>query len=349
MSLSEKTKEIERLIELFGAEASKFPSLSFATFQVWQGGTNGDAQFPRPNHTILLWQYYGELKSAGGAEKFVENIRTSDVKWGVRGASFSCYGLLHGDELGLFLRMAERAGALFDADEVRSFKSNMLNEIVLSEKQENPTAKPVVVLNENTLAVWLNCLLYHLSVENPGRERARRIQPDLFALSLMALERLYKLRSIEKFEFNVASLRDSRFRVALSFPGEHRGYVESVVGHLRDHLAPGAVFYDMDFQAELAQPNLDIILQDVYRNRSDLIVVFLCQDYVAKDWCGLEWRAIRDLIKIKHGSQILFVRFDDAPVDGVFSIDGYIDARKNTPEQLSKLVLQRLSVCEPLS
>lgn len=32
----------------------------------------------------------------------------------------------------------------------------------------------------------------------------------------------------------------------------------------------------------------------------------------------LEWRAIRDLIKFKRDDQIMFVRFDDAQVEGVF-------------------------------
>jgi hypothetical protein len=56
-------------------------------------------------------------------------------------------------------------------------------------------------------------------------------------------------------------------------------------------------------------------------------VVFLCAEYAQKEWCGLEWRAIRDIIKTKRDDQVMFVRFDDCPVDGFLSIDGYVDAK----------------------
>jgi len=128
----------------------------------------------------------------------------------------------------------------------------------------------------------------------------------------------------------------------VSFPGEHRAYVAAVVGELRNHLAADEIFYDHDYQAQLARPNMDVLLQDIYRNRSALVVVFLCEKYAEKEWCGLEWRAVRDIIKAKRDEQVMFVRFDDASVDGVFSIDGYIDARRNSPTDLAKMVLTRL-------
>jgi hypothetical protein len=83
-------------------------------------------------------------------------------------------------------------------------------------------------------------------------------------------------------------------------------------------------------------------LQDIYRNRADLVVIFLCEEYGAKQWCGLEWRAIRDLIKHKNDDQIMFVRFDDAPVEGVLSLDGYVDARVHSPEKLADFIRQRV-------
>jgi len=75
-----------------------------------------------------------------------------------------------------------------------------------------------------------------------------------------------------------------------------------------------------------------------------MIVVFLCAEYADKQWCGLEWRAIRDIIKSKENERIMFVRFDDANVEGVFSIDGYIDANKFTPAQVADFIMERLNV-----
>jgi hypothetical protein len=94
----------------------------------------------------------------------------------------------------------------------------------------------------------------------------------------------------------------TRFSVAMSFPGEHRALIEAVANALADQLTPEKVFYDRYYEHELARPNLDIYLQQIYHDDAELVVTFLCQKYSEKDWCGLEWRAIRDLIKKRRDS-----------------------------------------------
>jgi hypothetical protein len=137
-----------------------------------------------------------------------------------------------------------------------------------------------------------------------------------------------------------------RFKVALSFPGEVRGYVSEVARELRDRLPPGALFYDNDFQAQLAKPNLDTLLQRVYRENSDLVVVFLCSHYEQKPWCGIEWRAIREIIMDKEDNAVMFVRSDNAKIPGIFSQDGYIDANRHTPAQAAGFILERVRLNE---
>ena len=94
-------------------------------------------------------------------------------------------------------------------------------------------------------------------------------------------------------------VEEIRFKVALSFPGEQRDYVAAVVGEIKKRLGTGSVFYDKDFTAQLARPNLDILLQKIYLNNSDLVVIFVSEDYERKQWCGIEWRAIRNIIMNK--------------------------------------------------
>ena len=117
------------------------------------------------------------------------------------------------------------------------------------------------------------------------------------------------------------ALKDMRFRVALSFAGEHRPYVRDVASLLTQDLGSEAVFYDYNFKSQTAVPDSDLLLQHIYHDQSDLVVVFLGGNYQGKEWCGLEWRAVRDLIKKRDGQRIMFFRFDDQPVDGVESID----------------------------
>jgi hypothetical protein len=91
-----------------------------------------------------------------------------------------------------------------------------------------------------------------------------------------------------------------RFLVSLSFPGERRELVSAVAGHLAAAIGRERVLYDKFYEAEFAQPNLDTLLQCLYHEQSELVVVFLSTDYERKEWPGLEWRAIRDLIKKKQ-------------------------------------------------
>lgn len=343
MSLNSKTDELQRQIRAFKLEAGRFHPLTLTTFFITQETQSLDRSFARPNHTIMLWQYHGTLKTAQDTERLAANVAESELKWGLRGAELSRFAVLEGTGHELFIRMAQRAGSLFDQAEAQAIHSKIVNEIVMAEQARQPSAKPVAVSNDNPLAIWINYLLYHLSLTNPGREHAQKIEPDPFSLSLLALERLQAERTIEKIDRSTRPLSAITFQVAMSFSGEHRPYVASMVNELRKHLGPDAVFYDHDYQAQLSRPNLDVLLQDIYRNRSSLVVVFLCAEYAEKQWCGLEWRAVRDMIKFKKNDQVMFVRFDDAPVDGVFSIDGYIDARRFSPSDLSGFVLTRLN------
>ena len=134
------------------------------------------------------------------------------------------------------------------------------------------------------------------------------------------------------------------FDVGLSFPGEVRPLVEDVVGHLERLIGPNAYFYDNNYVSQLARPSLDVLLQDIYRHRSKLIVVFLSADYQRKNWCGIEFRAIRDLIAERDHNRIMFIRTDDGAVEGVFNTDGYVDARRFSAAQIAEFIRERVAL-----
>lgn len=342
MSLARKKVEVERLISAFEREASKFRDIGFQTFYITQEGPYTPRVFDQPNHVIMLWQYYGAINDGATVDQFITDLSGSDLKWGLRGSSCSFFGLIEGEGCQLFVRMAKRAGNLFDRKEAQDIKSRVVSEVIESEMATHASAKPVAAVNDNPLAVWLNYLLYHLSKTSPGRDRDGKIDPDPFSLSLLALERLAEDQEIGKTDRSTRNLSDLRFKVAVSFPGEKRRYVSRVVDVLRSVLGSDSVFYDFDYQAQLARPNLDTLLQRIYRDQSDLVVVFLCAEYAEKQWCGLEWRAVREIIKQKRDDQVMFVRFDDADVQGVLSIDGYIDGGRVTAKQVAELVVARV-------
>ena len=134
------------------------------------------------------------------------------------------------------------------------------------------------------------------------------------------------------------------FDVALSFPGEARRLVEQVAMELEGRIGPHLYFYDNNYISQLARPSLDTLLQDIYRNRCKLVVAFLGADYQKKDWCGIEFRAIREIILERDNKRVMFIRTDDGAVDGVFKTDGYIDARSFDAATIAGFICQRLEI-----
>ncbi len=132
-----------------------------------------------------------------------------------------------------------------------------------------------------------------------------------------------------------------RFRIALSFPGEHRPFVEQVAERLAAAVGQERVLYDPYYEAEFARVDLDTYLQGLYHDESELTAIFLCADYERKEWCGLEWRAIRDRIKRRQTSSMMFLRFDNTEIPGLFSTDGYIWIGVRSPEEIAKRILER--------
>lgn len=134
------------------------------------------------------------------------------------------------------------------------------------------------------------------------------------------------------------------FDVALSFPGEVRPLVEQIALELERRIGPNSYFYDNNFVSQLARPSLDTLLQDIYRNRSKLIVVFLSSNYQKKDWCGVEFRAIQEIIFERDHKRIMFIRTDRGPVEGIFKTDGFVDACQFSASELAGFIHERTTL-----
>ncbi len=271
------------------------------------------------------------------------DVRNHNPIYGVPGAQFYSFGLLEGENIQLFLRIAKRAGNVFSEKESIMIKTSILDDLI---DQDKSPGKPVFVSNSNPAAIWLNFVIYHLSISHPKRYSKTIINLDPFVESLKAIEHLIEKATIEKRRKPFYDIEKKKFKVALSFPGEKREYVSAVATALKENLGNDKVFYDYDYLAQLARPNLDLLLQKIYRHSSELIAIFLCKEYDEKEWCALEWRAIREIIKTRNDKTVMFLRFDNANVKGVFSIDGYIDLSLLEPKDAAELIIQRIRTNE---
>lgn len=137
-----------------------------------------------------------------------------------------------------------------------------------------------------------------------------------------------------------------RFRVALSFPGQKRDYVQQVAEVLARRFGEEAVLYDRFHTAEFANPDLAFELPDLYRKESDLIVAVLCGEYIEREWCGLEWRAIYSHIKGGDAKRVMLFRADEAEIRGLHGLEGFAPVATFQPADAAKLILQRLAINE---
>lgn len=140
-----------------------------------------------------------------------------------------------------------------------------------------------------------------------------------------------------------------RFDIALSFPGDHRAIVEEIANNLATTFSEDRVLYDKYHDAELARPDLDVYLPNLYRTESELLVIFLCAEYPTKRWCRLEWRYIKQLISTVNAGRIMFLSIGD-PGDlsqiGILSGDGYINIDSLSPQKVADKIRKRLNINE---
>jgi hypothetical protein len=133
-----------------------------------------------------------------------------------------------------------------------------------------------------------------------------------------------------------------RYKVALSFAGgKNRQFVENVAEYLAREIGRRDVFYDNWLTSILARTNLHTWLQRIYASQSELVVPFLDVEYERRDWCRIEWAAIRKLVDAGRHDQVMPIRLDESPITGLLPTDGYIDRGKQTAQEISQLILDR--------
>ena len=133
---------------------------------------------------------------------------------------------------------------------------------------------------------------------------------------------------------------EKAYEVVLSFAGEDREYVEAVAKYLKNSNIK--VFYDKYEEVTLWGKELSEHLDKVYRGSARYCVMFISKNYADKVWTSHERQsALAKAIEEKE-EYILPARFDDTQIPGIRPTIGYVDLSKKTPEQLGKMVLQKL-------
>ncbi|MEF0943647.1 TIR domain-containing protein [Rhizobium sp. BR 362] len=141
---------------------------------------------------------------------------------------------------------------------------------------------------------------------------------------------------------SAVNINSHRFDVGLSFPADAASFVAKVAAQLEKHIGPHYYFYDYNYQGQLARPTADTLLQDIYQNRSKLIVMFVGSDHQSKKWCGMEWNTIRQITAQRQRDRVMYILLDHGDFEGVLGTDGYLDARDFSPGEIADAITERV-------
>lgn len=130
------------------------------------------------------------------------------------------------------------------------------------------------------------------------------------------------------------------YEVVLSFAGEDREYVEAVAAFLKDSQV--RVFYDKYEEVTLWGKDLSEHLDKVYRGNARYCVMFISSNYAEKLWTNHERRSALAKALEEKEEYILPARFDKTEITGIRPTVGYVDLTKKTPEDLGRMILQKL-------
>ena len=133
-----------------------------------------------------------------------------------------------------------------------------------------------------------------------------------------------------------------KYKVALSFAGEQRIYVEKVAQYLQKRSV--AVFYDGFEEVQLWGRSGTEAFHEAFAQQSAYVVMFISKAYVEKSWTRHERRSALSRMVHEQGEYILPVRFDDTPVPGLPEDVIYKRASEHTPAQLAVMIAEKLGI-----
>lgn len=144
-----------------------------------------------------------------------------------------------------------------------------------------------------------------------------------------------------------SSTSTPRFLISLSFAGEIRDFVEQVAERLAELFGQEKVLYDRFHEAEFSIARLNRYLPKLYHDETELAVAVFSSAYPEREWCGLEWDALFDLIAKKKEGKVMLCRFNHAQPEGLYGA-GFCELDGRTVDDSVRLILERLALHQRL-
>lgn len=135
-------------------------------------------------------------------------------------------------------------------------------------------------------------------------------------------------------------MSNHEFDVAVTFAGEDRPLVDEVVQLVK--VAGFSVFYDEDAKVEMWGEDLTEYFADVYERRAKFAVMFVSIHYAAKAWTNWERRSVLSRALNSNSPYLLPVRIDSSDLPGMRSTIGYLDATKESAQDIADAIISKL-------
>ena len=139
-----------------------------------------------------------------------------------------------------------------------------------------------------------------------------------------------------------------RFAVAFTLAGEQRQLVLPIAQEVEAILGRSMVFYDNWYEHWIAGWDADLLLQRLYGEMAELVVMCVSGAYGDRSWTRTEHRAVRARLMqaatAEDRLRILPVRVGDGQVEGVLFNEIVPEVRDKTPIEVAELIVARLNL-----
>jgi hypothetical protein len=132
-----------------------------------------------------------------------------------------------------------------------------------------------------------------------------------------------------------------RYKIAISYAAENGELVKAVAGRLASSLGEQNLFLDSFLQSHLADARIRSTLRRAFEDQSQLVVVFLSEEFSKSEWCTFEMECVRRRILDGDARNVMFVSLDRTTVPGFDPQWGSMRAEGLNNEQICKAILDR--------
>ncbi|UOK49578.1 TIR domain-containing protein (plasmid) [Bacillus tropicus] len=135
-----------------------------------------------------------------------------------------------------------------------------------------------------------------------------------------------------------------KYDIAVSFAGEDREYVKSLVDTIINFNDQISIFYDELEQVKLWGKDLYQYLSGIYTNQAKYCIIFVSENYIKKNWTKLELQSAQARAFSQDNEYILPILLDNTKLPGLPETIGYLNSKQFSKENIAQMIIQKINL-----